>query len=139
MDTVQNSRGCLLKDVVLSHGVDDTFDETAIKDPSIVYFENSWHIFYTARGKGRYSIGYSSSPSLSQFVHAERHQLKLSVDISRIDCAPQIFYFTPHKLWYLIFQTTEANYQLLVISQTNSLSVRNHFSPDIPHMSGNKH
>ncbi len=111
MDTVQHSRGWLLKDVVLSHGVDDTFHETAIKDPSIVYFENSWHIFYTARGKGRYSIGYSSSPSLSQFANAERHQLKLSVDVSRIDCAPQIFYFTPHKLWYLIFQTTEANYQ----------------------------
>lgn len=111
MDTVKSSRGWLLQNVVLGHGENGTFDETAIKDPSVVYYENMWHIFYTARGNGRYSIGYASSPSLSQFANAKRHQLKLGGDNSRIDCAPQVFYFTPHKLWYLIFQTTDSNYQ----------------------------
>jgi predicted GH43/DUF377 family glycosyl hydrolase len=38
-------------DPILSPGLKDSFDEVAVKDPSIVFFEGMWHLFYTARSK----------------------------------------------------------------------------------------
>jgi predicted GH43/DUF377 family glycosyl hydrolase len=43
--------------VLFAPGERGTFDETAVKDPSIVYHEGRWHLFYTARGQGKYSLG----------------------------------------------------------------------------------
>lgn len=92
--------------VLLAPGPPGAFDETAVKDPSIVFHNNAWHVFYTARGRGEYTLGYVTAPALGQLKDAPRRQIAPATS-----AAPQVFYFRPRKKWYLIYQTTAANYQ----------------------------
>ena len=87
------------------------FDSIAVKDPSIVFFDGNWHLFYTARGDNEYTTGYVRAPHLKQLQDAPRYQLPQVRGKNRYGCAPQIFYFTPEQKWYLLFQNRDANYQ----------------------------
>lgn len=98
-------------DPVFLPGTAGSFDEVAVKDPSIVFFENEWHIFYTARSKNEYTTGYVSAKNLTEIESAPRYELKQIRGKARYGCAPQIFYFEPQAKWYLIFQNTDSNYQ----------------------------
>ena len=96
---------------VLSAGPEGSFDDVAVKDPSLVYYKGRWHLFYTAAADNDYTTGYVSADSLDGLKKAERHQLTMIRGIKRYGCAPQVFYFAPQKLWYLVFQTKDSNYQ----------------------------
>lgn len=84
----------------------------AVKDPSIVRYDGLWHLFCTLRkhkGKegqppGYIRIGYTSFENWKDAQTSKWHLLTLSQDYH---AAPQIFYFTPHKKWYLIFQLAD--------------------------------
>jgi hypothetical protein len=89
-----------------------SFDETAVKDPSIVFAGGLWRLFYTARGRGLYTIGYAAARSLPELASARRYQLpQLRGEKENYAAAPQVFYFRPQKQWYLIYQTTDGWYQ----------------------------
>ncbi|MBL0158383.1 MAG: hypothetical protein IPP47_14960 [Bryobacterales bacterium] len=100
--------------VLLAPGPHGAFDETAVKDPSIVFHNNAWHLFYTARGRGQYTLGYVTAPTLEKLNAAPRRQI-----MPAYAAAPQVFYFRPQKKWYLIFQTTAANYQPVFATSTD--------------------
>ncbi len=106
---------------VLEPGPKGSFDETAVKDPSVVFFENRWHIFYTARGRNEYTTGYVAADSWEKLADAPRFELDGVRGSSRYGCAPQIFFFRPQNRWYLIFQTTDENYQPMFVT-TETLS-----------------
>jgi hypothetical protein len=77
----------------------------ALKDPSVVYENGAWHLFCTLRGKQRsHQIEYLSFKDWSDTAHARRVTLKM---VSGYFCAPQVFYFRPHKRWYLLYQVAE--------------------------------
>jgi hypothetical protein len=77
----------------------------AIKDPSIVYFGGRWHVFCTIRSQKRsHQIEYLSFADFENANKAERHVLKLT---DGYFAAPQIFYFSPHEKWYLIYQVVD--------------------------------
>jgi hypothetical protein len=106
---------------VLGPGAAGTFDEVAVKDPSVVFFEGRWHVFYTARGRSEYSTGYISAETLEGLREAPRHELtQIRGRASRYACAPQVLLFDPQRRWYLICQTRDANYQP-VFSTTASI------------------
>lgn len=47
---------------VMEHGPPGSFDETKIDHPTVVYFNNRFHMWYTAGpGSGPYTIGYATS------------------------------------------------------------------------------
>jgi hypothetical protein len=96
---------------ILLPGPEGSFDHVAVKDPSVVFFEGWWHLFYTARSETEYTTGYVSAEELRGLQSAPRHELEVIRGRGRYGCAPQIFYLTPHRTWYLIFQTCDANYQ----------------------------
>lgn len=97
---------------ILLPGPEGSFDNVAVKDPSVVFFGGKWHVFYTARGDRQYVTGYVSAPRLEEIGRAPRHELKpVRGETSRYGCAPQVFYFEPQETWYLIFQTRDAHYQ----------------------------
>ena len=100
-----------IDDPISLPGPASSFDEVAVKDPSIVFFGNEWHIFYTARSQNEYTTGYVSAKDLSKLQTAKRFELEQIRGKTRYGCAPQIFYFEPQKKWYLIFQNTDSNYQ----------------------------
>ena len=85
----------------------------AIKDPSIVRYDNRWHLFCTLRknkeGDGRIRIGYLSFQEWADAPHADWSVLDLTMGYHG---APQIFYFEPHRKWYLIYQAEDKTRQL---------------------------
>ncbi len=80
------------------------------KDPTIVQHEGRWHLFITVRGKPRsHRIDYLSFARWEDANRAKRHTLTCREGYF---CAPQVFYFRPHKKWYLVFQTGEPSRKL---------------------------
>ncbi|MFK7819227.1 MAG: non-reducing end alpha-L-arabinofuranosidase family hydrolase [Planctomycetaceae bacterium] len=80
----------------------------AVKDPSIVRFEKKWHLFCTLRknktGEGRIRIGYLSFADWEEAKLSQWNVLDLTPGYHG---APQIFWFKPHRKWYLIYQAED--------------------------------
>lgn len=123
---------------VFEKGPQGTFDEISVKDPSIVFYNGKYHMFYTSkatyetRDKSSYldkngsGLGYVAAESLEKLYEAKRYNLS---EIQKsVIVAPQVFYFEPQKLWYIIAQTTsEGKPNLQPIYMTN---------PDIENVNG---
>jgi sugar lactone lactonase YvrE len=77
----------------------------SVKDPSVVRYNDRWHLFCTIRSvKRSHQIEYLSFADWKDADAAERHVLKLS---DGYFCAPQVFYFSPQKKWYMILQVSD--------------------------------
>lgn len=80
----------------------------AVKDPSVIRFNDHWHLFCTLRkqktGQGRIRIGYCKFPDWASASKADWQVLDLTPDYHG---APQIFFFEPQKKWYLIYQAAD--------------------------------
>lgn len=116
---------------ILSPGAQGSFDEVSVKDPSVVFYEGKWHVFYTAGGKTEFTTGYVSAEQLTDLQSAQRHELKMIRGKTRYGCAPQILYYEPQQKWYLIFQNLDSNYQP-VFSTTTTISRPDSWSDPAP-------
>jgi hypothetical protein len=81
----------------------EPYDHYAVKDPTVVFTGGRYHVFYTgANASGGWQMLYSSATTLEGLRTAPH------VYLSRIGesyfAAPQVFYFEPHGLWYLVYQ-----------------------------------
>src|SRR5215212_1312642 len=77
----------------------------SVKDPTVVRFNGRWHLFCTIRSEKRsHQIEYCSFADWKDADAAERHILKLS---DGYFCAPQVFYFSPQRKWYMILQVAD--------------------------------
>jgi hypothetical protein len=88
-------------------GPPGSFDDIAVKDPSLVYSGGKWHLFYTGRDKGTGSswrMGYASSTLVSQLNSATRTYMT-ALKAGSYFCAPQVFYFPVKGKWFLIYQS----------------------------------
>ncbi len=79
----------------------------SIKDPTVVFHEGRWHLFCTVRGNPRsHRIEYLSFQDWDHTAGVRREMLELS---NSYFCAPQVFWFSPHKKWYLVHQVIDAS------------------------------
>lgn len=77
----------------------------SVKDPTVVRNGDRWHVFCTVRGVRRsHQIEYLSFTGWDQVGEARRAIVPLS---DGYYCAPQVFFYTPRKKWYLIYQVAE--------------------------------
>ncbi len=77
----------------------------SVKDPTIVRHEGWWHLFYSIRGQKRsHATQYVSFAEWDEANDAPRTVLGLH---DGFFCAPQVFYFTPHRRWYLLCQASD--------------------------------
>lgn len=80
----------------------------SVKDPSIVQYDGMWHLFCTVRGKPRsHAIEYLRFKDWKDANTSERVIVPAH---SGYFCAPQVFYFRPHKKWYLICQAASESW-----------------------------
>jgi len=87
----------------------DAVQWVAVKDPSVVRYKDRWHVFCTVRGIERsHAIMYVSFAEWGGAKEAEQHILKCHEGFF---CAPQVFYFTPHKKWYLLCQASDESWE----------------------------
>ena len=81
----------------------------SIKDPTIVNDQDRWHMFTTVRlASGKAEIEYLNFADWKDADQAPRHRLNLH---DQYYCAPQVFYFRPQKLWYLLYQIADKNHK----------------------------
>lgn len=77
----------------------------SIKDPTIVFDQGRWHIYTTIRPVDRPAcMEYLSFTDWAKANEAPRRRIAMH---DGYHCAPQIFYFAPHKRWYLLYQNTD--------------------------------
>src|SRR2546428_13156690 len=104
LDAAQNSNPTWNVDSpILFRAGAEPFDHFAVKDPTIFVSGGRSHMFYTgANASGGWQMLYSSATTLEGFRTAAHTFL------SRIGeayfAAPQVFFFEPHGLWYLVYQ-----------------------------------
>ncbi|MGQ3053695.1 MAG: non-reducing end alpha-L-arabinofuranosidase family hydrolase [Roseateles sp.] len=75
-----------------------------VKDPTIVHHDGRYHVFMTTAGKGGWHMAYTSFARWEDAPQAPLFMLDKSPIGPGYRAAPQVFYFAPQKLWYLIFQ-----------------------------------
>ena len=110
----------LASPLVFQPGAAGTFDERAVKDPSIVRANGRWHLFYTSRGQQQYALGYASAEKLADLNAAERVKLtQLGGQQDPYAAAPQVFFYAPQQRWYLVYQTRDSNYQPMYSTTAN--------------------
>jgi endo-1,4-beta-xylanase len=93
---------------ILAPSSAQSFDNVAVKDPSIVFADGKYHLFYTSKRsvssgkevKYDLGLGYVCAPTLEELSKSKRHDLSKILDADII--APQVFYFEPQQRWYMI-------------------------------------
>lgn len=110
----------------------------AQKDPTVVFYGGKWHVFMTVKLPGRSAIEYCSFNKWKQADSSGRTILKVSN--SDYYCAPQVFYFTPHKKWYLVYQMgmPGADKMWVAYSITTDIADPNSWTHAMPILDGGK-
>lgn len=110
-----------------------TEPEVALKDPTFVQFDGRWHLFATHRlASGMVNMQYLSFTDWNKAGEATRHTLDFH---DQYHCAPQVFWFTPQKKWYLIYQLADKNRALKFapyFSTTSDISDPNSWTKPLP-------
>ncbi|KAH8426499.1 uncharacterized protein LDX57_004234 [Aspergillus melleus] len=88
----------------------DSYNIAGIKDPSIVYHGGKYHVFASTAKASGYNLVYLSFSDFSQAASAEFHYLDQTPIGTGYRAAPQVFYFEPQQLWYLVYQNGNAAY-----------------------------
>ncbi|HPC94376.1 MAG TPA: non-reducing end alpha-L-arabinofuranosidase family hydrolase [Sedimentisphaerales bacterium] len=105
---------------VLVRPVSDTNHTiVSVKDPTVVRYNDLWHIYATVYSTSArtWNMVYLSFKDWSDAPNAKLHFLDQNPNLRGYKCAPHVFYFTPHRKWYLVYQTQPPAY-----STTDDLS-----------------
>ena len=95
----------LVRPAADAHGI------VSVKDPSIIRYNDRWHIFATtADTNGAWGMVYLSFGDWADAVNAKPYYLDQNPNLRGYHCAPQVFYFRPQKKWYLIYQSGPPQY-----------------------------
>lgn len=89
---------------LISSPVSDVNKIYGVKDPSIVSYNGKYHLFMTLAGDSGWSLAYSSFQDWQEAKTAPIIPLDSSPIGPGYRAAPQVFYFAPQKLWYLVYQ-----------------------------------
>ncbi|UPX18887.1 uncharacterized protein EKO05_0009170 [Ascochyta rabiei] len=81
-----------------------------IKDPSIVFYKNAYHVFASTAQASGYNLVYFNFTDFSKANASTFYYLDQSAIGTGYRAAPEVFYFAPQKLWYLIYQNGNAAY-----------------------------
>lgn len=90
---------------------DAEHDLVSIKDPSVVFYDDKWHIIATtADTEGNWSLVYLNFDDWDEAKDADQFYLDQVPGLDGYHAAPHVFYFRPHKKWYLIYQSQHPQY-----------------------------
>ncbi|KAF9262727.1 hypothetical protein L218DRAFT_903246, partial [Marasmius fiardii PR-910] len=105
----------------------------ALKDPSIVFYNGAYHVFASTATSGGYNMVYLTFTNFNQAQSATFHYLDQTPISAGYRAAPQVFYMSTQKLWYLVYQDGNAAYSTNSdISNPNGWSSPKHFFSGMP-------
>src|SRR5574340_397405 len=99
----------------------DSDPSHAQKDPTVVFHGGRWHVFMTVKLPRRSAIEYCSFEKWEDADRSARTILKVSD--SNYYCAPQVFYFAPHKKWYLIYQMGVPGAKMMWVAYSTTANI----------------
>jgi hypothetical protein len=110
----------------------------AQKDPTVVFYEGQWHVFMTVKLPGKSAIEHCSFKKWED-AHASLRTI-LRVSTNDYYGAPQVFYFTLHKKWHLVYQmgVPGANKMWVAYSTTTDITNPNSWTQAQPMLDGGK-
>lgn len=83
----------------------------SVKDPSVVYYGDRWHVFATtADENAQWSMVYVTFRDWSQAAKSTQYYLNDYPNLTGYHAAPQVLFFGPQNKWYLIFQSPQPQY-----------------------------
>ncbi|KAI8812461.1 glycosyl hydrolase family 62 protein [Cladochytrium replicatum] len=83
----------------------------AIKDPSIVFYNGVYHVYASTVSAAGYNLVYLNFTSFDNAGNSPHFFMdQLGNGWPGYKAAPQIFYFAPQRLWYLIWQSPNPTY-----------------------------
>jgi endo-1,4-beta-xylanase len=118
---------------LISPKPDSAHNVAGIKDPTVVQYNGKYHMFASVAGSSGYNLVYLNFSDWSQAGSATHHYLDRSAIGRGYRAAPQVFYYAPQRLWYLVYQTGNASYSTNPdISNPNGWSAPRHFYSSMP-------
>jgi Glycosyl hydrolase family 62/Cellulose binding domain len=97
---------------VLAGPKQDSRNAYSIKDFSVVFHNGRWHVFGSTVNSQGYNLLYFNFTDWAQANAAPHFYLDQTSAIGTgYRAAPQVFFFAPQNLWYLVYQTgNDASY-----------------------------
>ncbi|KAJ1551626.1 hypothetical protein HK096_006459 [Nowakowskiella sp. JEL0078] len=94
---------------------DDLHKGINVKDPTIVLLNGVYHVYattshYLEGSDITLNMVYFNFTEFSQANFSKQYYMDQTKGFEGYKCAPQLFYFAPHKKWYLIFQSPKPMY-----------------------------
>ncbi|MFH9860388.1 non-reducing end alpha-L-arabinofuranosidase family hydrolase [Streptomyces sp. NPDC017202] len=112
---------------------DSTHNIAGIKDPTVVQYNGKYHVFASTASASGYNLVYLSFSDWSQAGSATHHYLDRTAVGAGYRAAPQVFYYAPQRLWYLVYQTGNASYSTNPdINNPNGWSAPRNFYSSMP-------
>jgi hypothetical protein len=91
---------------LISPKSDAAHNLVAVKDPTVVYFGDRFHVYASSvTTTGVYNMVYTSFTDWSQAPNAPLYYMDQTPGFNIYSAAPQLFYFAPQNKWYLVFQS----------------------------------
>lgn len=104
-----------------------------VKDPTIVYHDGRYHVFITTAAATGWGMAYTSFVDWDEAPNAPLFMLDQSPIGPGYRAAPQVFYFAPQELWYLIYQGGDPLYSTTRnLADPGSWTAPQPFYPTIP-------
>ncbi|MFF0162449.1 non-reducing end alpha-L-arabinofuranosidase family hydrolase [Streptomyces sp. NPDC005263] len=118
---------------LISPKPDATHNIAGIKDPTVVQYNGKYHVFASTASSSGYNLVYLNFSDWSQAGSATHHYLDRTAIGTGYRAAPQVFYYAPQRLWYLVYQTGNASYSTNPdISNPNGWSAPRNFYSSMP-------
>lgn len=96
-----NSTGVLIAPIS-----DATHNLVAVKDPTVVRFNDRWHVYASSVSTtGAYNMVYTSFADFGEAGSAPLYYMDNTTGFDTYVAAPHLFYFRPQKKWYLLYQS----------------------------------
>ena len=107
---------------------DATHNLLAVKDPSVVRFNDRWHVYASSVSTtGAYSTVYLSFSDWTDAPTAPMYYMNQTSGFGGYTAAPQVFFFRPQNKWYLVYQSGPPMY-----STANDLGDPTSWTPPTP-------
>lgn len=99
-------------DILVSPIPDESHQIVSVKDPTIVRSDDLWHVYATVFSTTvkSWSMVYFNFKDWSDAPKAKLIFVDTNPNLKGYHCAPHLFYFRPHKKWYLIFQSQQPQF-----------------------------
>lgn len=88
----------------------DSRNIAGLKDPSIIFTNNTYHVFASTAVAAGYNLVYFNFTDFAAANAAPFFYLDQSAIGTGYRAAPEVFYFAPQRLWYLVYQDGNAAY-----------------------------